>query len=210
MRTVVALAKPGPSGLARVFALVAWLVLSASCASAHQRTATAGASGLEILGLTHGQMAVIAEFAPAIRAAAQRQAQTDPTYRRLLNFAALQRTYCLWGLVPGSVADEESPFNECMHAYLSALHAVLTHMQDMPGRQDAARTLNGAIAQEMARRAASDAICQYSDEAFNTAEVIVPQWRDIAFHLPSLFAVGGTALLIGAAGSLLLLRTRPD
>ncbi|MFG1403710.1 hypothetical protein [Xanthobacter sediminis] len=185
----------------------AWLALLAPLpANAHRQTVQGERSGLEIAGLTHGEMAVIAGYAPAIRAAAQSQMRTDPTFRRLANFAALQRTYCLWGLMPGSVADEDSPFNACMHAYLSALRALLVHMRDMPGRQDAALKLDQEMTRELERNAAFNVICQFSSESFNTAEVIMPEWRDIARHPPSLLAAGGVVVALGAAGAALFRR----
>jgi hypothetical protein len=39
---------------------------------------------------------------------------------RIENYVNLQSFACLWGLVPGSLKDEGSPFNECAHAYLAA------------------------------------------------------------------------------------------
>ncbi len=185
-----------------VFAM-ALLVLPAG---AHSRDGGGDLPGLDIPGLTHGEMAVVAQHAGAIRALAERQTRTDPTFRRLLNFAALQRTYCLWGLMPGSVSDEESPFNACMHAYLSALRAVLLHMQGMPGAQAPALRLGADVAQEMERSAAAAVVCQYSGAPFNTAEVIMPPWRGIAAHPPSLLMACATALLLAAAGVALFLR----
>ncbi|MFG1418981.1 hypothetical protein V5F38_12685 [Xanthobacter sp. V0B-10] len=193
---------------ARRLAVLVVALLAPLQALAHRGTAPGDRSGLEIAGVTHGEMAVIAGFAPAIRAVAQNQTRTDPTFRRLANFAALQRTYCLWGLMPGSVSDEDSPFNACMHAYLSALRAVLVHMRDMPGRQDAALQLDQEMTQELARHAAFNVICQYSSESFNTAQVIIPEWRDIARHPPSLLAAGAVAAMLGAAGAALFRRPR--
>ncbi len=69
-------------------------------------------------------MAVISGYRGAILDLAQRQTQTDPTFRRLYNHGNLQYTYCLWGLMPGSLMDEESPFNECSHAYLATTKAL--------------------------------------------------------------------------------------
>ena len=48
-------------------------------------------------------MAVIARFQGEIEHLADRQMPTDPTFRGLLNYARIQRTYCLWGLAPGGV-----------------------------------------------------------------------------------------------------------
>lgn len=183
------------------FGLLAGLL--AAPASAHRRVApdAVAARGLAIPNLTHGQMAVMAAFAPAVRALAGDQGRTDETFRRLANFAALQRTYCLWLLMPGSVSDEASPFNACAHAYLATLRALLLHMQDMPERRPAARALAAEIEREMVRHEASLNLCRYSAEDFNTAEVIMPKWRDVPAHGPSLLTLAGTlALGMGACG----------
>lgn len=63
---------------------------------------------------------------------ASRAVDTNEPFRRMLNYAEIQYSYCLWGRMPGSVTDEESPFNECAHAYLAATKAVLLSMREMP------------------------------------------------------------------------------
>ncbi len=77
--------------------------------------------------------------------------------------------------------DESSPFNECSHAYLAATRALLLHLQTMPGDRTAVRTLIAKIEREMLNNNASLVMCRYSDEPFNTAERILPHWRDIPF-----------------------------
>ncbi len=81
---------------------------------------SAPADSISIPNLSHGQMAVIADNRAAILGLAARQIPTDPTMRRLEGFINLQFFDCMWGMVPGSVEDESSPFNECSHAYLAA------------------------------------------------------------------------------------------
>lgn len=150
-------------------------------------------------------MAVIADYRGEILALAARQARTDPTFRRLLDFGNIQYTYCLWGMVPGSLRDEDSPFNECSHAYLSAAQALLVHMRSMGEGAEAAEALISRIDADMVRNKASFAQCQFSGETFNTANVIFPIWRDVPSHAPSLVALstlavtfaGGTILLVG-------------
>lgn len=196
----------GPAALAFAFAL--WL--SPLPAQAHHRSADAAAAaqGLAIPSLTHGQMAVIADHAAAILDLAGRTTQTDPVFRRLRNFAALQRTYCLWSLVPGSLADEDSPFNECTHAYLATLRALLVHMQQMSGAEAAVHALVGKIELEMLREQASLALCRYSGEDFSTAELIIPRWSAVPFHLPSLLTLAGMALILAGGLSTLALPRR--
>ena len=54
---------------------------------------------------------------------------------------------------------------------------------------------------EMLDHGAALVVCRYSDEAFNTGDVIVPDWRAIPNHLPSLltFALLALAPLAGGA-----------
>lgn len=193
--------------------LAASLLLGPSASFAHRRIDPSAAplSGLDIPNLTHGEMAVVAEHAPAIRRLAQSVVRTDPTFRRLLNHAALQRATCLWVIVPGSLTDEDSPFNECAHAYLATLRALLAHMREMPDRKKAARALDDALQQEMTRRNAASVLCAYSGEAFSTAEVIRPRLRDIVSHPPTLMAFAGGFLMLGAGlSAVFVARQRRD
>ncbi|MBZ9662038.1 hypothetical protein LB523_23605 [Mesorhizobium sp. ESP-6-4] len=144
-------------------------------------------------------MAVIARYRGKILDLAQRQTATDPTFRRLYNHGNLQFTYCLWGLMPGSLGDEESPFNECSHAYLAAAKALLTYMATMPSTERNAKALISDIDAEMVRSGAAWILCQYSGEASSTGAVVEPRWRDIFFHLPSLAVILATVAALGAA-----------
>jgi hypothetical protein len=152
---------------------------------------------------------VIADYRSAILDLAARQARTDEPFRRLMNYGAIQYTYCLWGLVPGSLRDETSPFNECSHAYLSAAQALLLHMRTMPGNsaafQQDIESLASRIDADMVRSGAALVLCQFSGESFNTASLIRPVWSAVPFHPPSLIAfavlaMGLTAGTIGLAG----------
>jgi hypothetical protein len=185
-------------------------------AQAHSSKPVADDSGIAIPALTHGQMAVIADHRGEILDLAARQAHTDEPFRRLMNYGAIQYTYCLWGLVPGSLRDEQSPFNECSHAYLSAAQALLLYMRTMPGNaptfQREIDSLASRIDADMVRRGASLVLCQFSDETFNTASLIRPAWSAVPSHPPSLIAfavlaMGLTAGAIGLAGGR---RARPS
>jgi len=154
-------------------------------------------------------MAVIAQYRSEILALADRQiAQSDETFFRLRNYVDLQYLYCAWGLVPGSVADEASPFNECSHAYLSGARSLLLHMQGMPGDQTATHALVDRIERDMLANNASLVLCQYSSEAFNTADHISPNWRDVPFHGPSVMTLAGFVglSLLGILGGRRVLR----
>jgi hypothetical protein len=179
-------------------ALAAMIAATPSPAWAHRETTgrEAPPESISIPNLSHGQMAVIADNRSAILDLAARQMPTDPAMRRLEAFINLQFFDCFWGLVPGSVEDESSPFNECSHAYLAATRALLLHLQEMPGDRTSVRALVAKIENEMLSNNASLVLCRYSDEPFNTAERIPPHWGDIPFHLPSLMTFSGLALLI--------------
>jgi hypothetical protein len=116
-------------------ALVAALVmLGASPGQAHRIAARDGPppDGVSIPSLTHGQMTVISNNLSAIRALADARIGFDMTTWRLEDYLSLQSFACLWGVVPGSITDEESPFNECAHAYLAAARALLLHLREAP------------------------------------------------------------------------------
>ena len=160
-------------------------------------------SGIAIASLSHGQMAVLSDYRSEILALADRQSRTDETFHRLKNFGAIQYTYCLWGLVPGSLGDETSPFNECSHAYLSAARELLAHMRRTSADKQPVEDLISRIDADMVRKQASFVQCQYSAESFNTAGLIYPAWTDVPSHLPSLGAFAGLAAAL-TAGSLAL------
>ncbi|MBZ9761518.1 hypothetical protein LB553_11605 [Mesorhizobium sp. CA8] len=174
-------------------------LLAATSAQAHSGSSAPPPPGIQIPSLTHGQMVVIARYRGDILDLAQRQTVTDPTFWRLYNHGNLQFTYCLWGLMPGSLGEEESPFNECSHAYLATAKALLTYMATMPSAERNAKALISDIDAEMVRSSASWILCQYSGEAFSTGAVIEPRWRDIFFHLPSLAVLLATAAALTAA-----------
>jgi len=190
---------------AAVFSCLLAALTPAGVAQAHRSAANADDSGIAIAPLTHGQMAVIADYRSEILALAARQARTDETFQRLLNFGEIQYAYCLWGLVPGSLNDEASPFNECSHAYLSATQALLAYMRDMndgtsPLKADV-EALISRIDVDMVRNGASFVLCQFSDEDFNTASVIRPDLTAVPGHAPSALTFAMLAALV-AAGTL--------
>ncbi|MDX8528546.1 hypothetical protein RFM68_29115 [Mesorhizobium sp. MSK_1335] len=176
------------------------IIIAAAPAETHSWSSVPPPPGIQIPSLTHGQMAVIARYRGDILDLAQRQTVTDPTFRRLYNHGNLQYTYCLWGLMPGSLGDEESPFNECSHAYLATAKALLTYMATMPSAAREAKALISDIDADMVRSGASWILCQFSGESFSTGAVIEPRWRDIFFHMPSLAVLVATVAAMIAAG----------
>lgn len=153
-------------------------------------------AGIPIPSLTHGEMAVIAPYYGRIISLAESVSDTDETFRRVLNFAQIQRAYCLWGLMPGSVSDEESPFNECSHAYLAAAKAVLLQMRAMKVEKVPVDDLVSDIDTALVRNNLSLILCKFSGESFNTADLIRPKLADIAYHAKSLAAISSASLLV--------------
>jgi hypothetical protein len=181
---------------------VALVMLGTSTGEAHRTGAHNGPppDGISIPSLTHGQMAVISDNLSAIRALASARIGDDMTTWRLEDYLNLQSFTCLWGWVSGSIADEESPFNECAHAYLAAGRALLLQLRDAPGvDHKAVDALIGKIEVEMLVNGASLTLCRYSDEPFNTNEVIFPRWSEISRHPPTAAFASLVFVAIGGA-----------
>ena len=173
--------------------VAALFMFGASPGEAHRISTRNGPQpkGVSIPSLTHGQMAVISDNLTAIRALASARIGFDMTTWRLEDYLNLQSFACLWGVAPGSVRDEDSPFNECAHAYLAAGRALLLQLREAPGvDHNAVEALIGKIETEMLAHDASLTLCRYSDEPFNTNEVIWPHWSQVPFHPPTLVALG--------------------
>jgi hypothetical protein len=191
-------------------ALIAALcMLAGSPSQAHRIAARSGSppAGVSISSLTHGQMAVIRDNLPAIRALASVRVGFDMTTWRLEDYLNLQSFACLWGIVPGSVTDENSPFNECAHAYLAAGRALLLQLAHEPGADHKAiDALISKIEVEMLADGASMNLCRYSDEPFNTNEIIWPHWGMAPFHAPTLAAFAAIFALFACPAIWLLRR----
>ena len=124
----------------------------------------------------------------------------DLTTWRLEDYLNLQSFACLWGIVPGSITDEESPFNECAHAYLAAGRALLLQLAHEPGADHKSiDALISKIEVEMLADGASLNLCRYSDEPFNTNEIIWPHWGMVPFHPPTAMMAVAAFAGIGAA-----------
>jgi hypothetical protein len=182
--------------------IVALLMFAASPSEAHRISTRSGPrpEGVSIPSLTHGQMAVIRDNLSAIRALASARLGFDLTTWRLEDYLNLQSFACLWGIVPGSITDENSPFNECAHAYLAAGRALLLQL----GREPAAdhKSIDALITKievEMLADGASMNLCRYSDEPFNTNEIIWPHGGMAPFHAPTLAAFGAVFALLASA-----------
>lgn len=175
--------------------------LLAACTSvrAHHQVPHQGTSvGVAIPAITHGEMPVVAKYRAEILDLAARQPRTDPTLRRLLGFVSLQRFACFWGVVPGSLSDETSPFNECSHAFVAGTRELLAHMVAMPGDQSSARALQARIETELASDPAFSVLCSNSREAFDSGIIIGPDWQLAPAHPPTVLTF--LALVVLAAG----------
>jgi hypothetical protein len=175
----------------------------------HQRTSLAvPADGISIPTISHGQMVVLADNRAAILEMAERQMPTDRVMRRLQGFINIQFSVCLWGLMPGGLTDEDSPFNECTHAHLAATKALLLYLQGMPGDRAPVRALVEKVELEMLINQGSLVLCRYSDQSFNTSEVICPDWNLLPYHVPSL--VMFVTVLMTTVGSVsMVVRWKP-
>ncbi|MBX4927854.1 hypothetical protein [Rhizobium binae] len=174
------------------------LFIAGNCL-AHGRSAGGSHAGLDIPEISHGEMAVISDYRRGIIELASQAVDTNEPFRRILNYAEIQYSYCIWGRVPGSVTDEESPFNECAHAYLAATKAVLMAMRDMPREAHAAGEIISAVDADMVRRGLALITCRFSGEAFNTADIIKPRWSQVPLHPASMAWLTGVAALFGLA-----------
>jgi hypothetical protein len=185
----------------RSFLMAAISILAASTSvCAHHQSSREGANiGNGIPAITHGEVLVVAKYRAEILDLAARQPRTDPTMRRLAGFVSLQYFACFWGLVPGSLTDETSPFNECSHAYAAGVRALLAHMLAMPGDQSPARVLEARIETEIASDPGYSALCSNSSEAFVSGIVIGPDWQLAPSHLPTL-ATFLSLLVLAMAG----------
>lgn len=172
------------------------LFLVSAESRAHGLRPPADTSGIAITPISHGQMAVIADYRNQIHVLAAWTAERDATVAKLLDFSRQQYARCLWGWIPGSVTDEASPFNECSHAYLAADQAMLLRIREGGYWPDITTELFDKIEMQMVRSGSSLVLCAFSAAAFNTASLIGPHWIDVLYHLPSLLTV---ALLAFAA-----------
>lgn len=193
--------RPGPL-LIVTFALA---MLTTAPADAH-RAATSRTDGIRIEPLSHGQMAVIDANRAAVLALAER-ARGDETHRRLLNYGKLQFAFCLWGVMPGTLDDETSPFNGCAHAYLAATRTLLTHMRERPDADPAVAALAAKVDHELLLEGTL-ALCLYSGEPYNTADLVLPEWTAVPNHPPTVLAAAGAFGVMAGGGYLATRRRR--
>lgn len=186
--------------------VVVAMLLACAPVRAHYQSPHEGPNvGIAIPAITHGEMPVVAKYRAEILDRAARQPRTDPTLRRLAGFVSLQHFACFWGLVPGSLADEASPFNECSHADVAGARALLAHMAAIPGDQSPATALEARIETELASDPGASAVCSNSTESFDSGIIIGPDCQLAPAHLPTVLTFFALAAL--AAAGILYLRS---
>lgn len=190
-----------------VVAGISMLLAFAPALAHHQPLHEGAIVGVAIPAITHGEMQVVSKYRTQILELAEREPRTDPTLRRLAGFVSLQHFACFWGLVPGSLSDENSPFNECAHADVAGARALLAHMVEMPGDQSSARALEARIATELASDPISSVLCSNSNEAFDSGMIVGPDWQLAPAHPPTVLTFSAVVLL-AAVGAWLVLRSR--
>jgi hypothetical protein len=171
--------------------ILLFLASATATALAHRTDGPRNETGIPITAITHGEMAIIDRHVSDIFALSGSVRNADQNFLTLSRYAQLQYADCLWGLVPTSISDEESPFNECSHAYLAAAKEVLLKMRDMPAVAREANEITSRISYEAALEGAAFVGCIYSGEGFNTADRVRPQWHDVPFHPPTLLTLAG-------------------
>ncbi|MDR4306597.1 hypothetical protein IHQ68_08200 [Chelatococcus sambhunathii] len=157
--------------------------------------------GLPIAPISHGEMAIINQHLDEIVALAKVQTATEGPVRRLTNHFGVQFAYCGWGLAPGAVSREDSPFNPCAHAYLAAAKELLLAMADAP---ESRRRASAILERIDARRAASPeagVICSSSGNMFNTAAIVRPKIADVVRDPATASAGVGLFLLFAGAAA---------
>jgi hypothetical protein len=174
--------------------------LLATPGAAHSIRAPDDTSGISVAALAHGQMAVVAEYRKEIETLATWVALRDNEVRKLLAFAQSQASRCLWGLIPRSIEDEASPFNECSHAYLAADRALLVRMGELPYWPQISSGLRDRVERDMIEQGSSLVLCMFSATSFNTASLVDPDFHDFLTHPPTLL----TLLAVFALGAALL------
>jgi hypothetical protein len=185
--------------------------LQASEIRAHGLRMPVDTSGVTVPALTHGQMATISGYRGEIDTLASWIAPRDAEVRKLLAFSRAQYARCVWGLMPRSIVDEASPFNECSHAYLAADRAMLMRMKGLPYFPQIAADLYDRVETAMILNQSSIVLCLYSASAFNTASLVNPDWHDLLLHRPTLLTLVGFFGIcsIGLAAIVTLMARRP-
>lgn len=145
-------------------------------------------------------MAILSTYRTRILALGTLGSYDDRDLHKLMLFAKAQHARCLWNLVPGTLSDEASPFNECGHADLAGTKAVLLRAREVPRLAARAGVLISEIEHEMILSGATLIGCAYSNSSFNTAEIVGPHWRSLPEHWPTFVSLSSLTIGLGALG----------
>jgi len=179
---------------------VAVLCLFAGDALAHRDRAPQDTSGLSIPFVTHGEMAILSAYRARILALGSLGSYDDLDLYRLMAIIKGQLARCLWNLVPGTLWDEASPFNECAHADLAGTKAVLLRARDVPRLNARATALISDIEHQMILSGATLIGCAYSSSSFDTTEIVGPHWRSVPEHWPTFVSLSSLTVALGGFG----------
>ena len=174
----------------------------ASPGEAHRLTQSSG-GGVMIPSLFHGQMEVISRHYEDILRLAQMHRPASDDFRRIENYAIIQKAWCGWGVMPGAITDENSPFNECSHAYLAAARELLGELRADPAASAEVTRLADTVDQEMLLAGA--VVCGYSGESFDTADHITPHWSLMLRHWPTLLTLAAAIVVVAGVATLIVL-----
>lgn len=184
----------------RALGILTVLCLFAGDAFAHRNRVPQDTSGISIPFVTHGEMAILSAYRTRILALGSLGSYDDRDLYKLMIFAKAQHARCLWTLVPGTLSDEASPFNECGHADLAGTKAVLLRAREVPRLAARATLLFSEIEHEMIMSGATLIGCAYSNSSFNTAEIVGPHWRSVPEHWPSFVSLSSLTVGLGGLG----------
>ena len=81
-------------------------------------------------------------------------------------------------------------------------------MAEMPGDQSAAKALQERIKAEIASDPAFGAICSNSQEIFDSATIVAPDWAMIPAHPTTVLTFSAFTLFIGAGAGAVFYRSR--
>ncbi|WP_377296148.1 hypothetical protein [Rhizobium sp. SGZ-381] len=198
-----------------VLLLLLLVPIAPSVSHAHGFDAPEDQSGYAIPSIDHAAMRVIAPYRDRIIPLARQAAATDAELSALLLHNQMQSANCLWLLVPGSLTDEENPFNECAHADMAGLKAMLERLSLLPQTQGAARAVISDLDHDMVLAGTSFVLCAFAKESFNTASQVRPDWGAVSAYLVdrygSVFGLAAALAAICLTGILTLrwLRSAP-
>lgn len=161
--------------------------------------------GITVMPLAHNQLDSFNQHRSAIVALAA--TVEDATLAELSNYVKAQHRACLFGIMPASMSDQLSPFHTCTHATLAGTQAMLERLKQLMPNAPELQALNAKVEASLLE-AGGLSLCLNSDQRFNTAQVIGPNWPDVPNHRVSALTLGLPMLLLMLAGVAFATRRR--